>query len=131
MSEINIEDASIKNLNIVSLSNKGLVELSGEEALFKPVFYKKGEKLEIIKSESVEELYYIPSIKLHFLNGSWALIKVYADIKEKSFIYEFEGSEEIEVRLKRYYYGFMDYDHHPNTPSGLGLTKTQERLKVG
>jgi len=98
--EIDVEKASIKNLNIVSLSNKGLVELSGEEALFKPVFYKKGEKLEIVKSEVSEELYYIPNIKLYFSNGDFVIIKIYADIKEKGFIYEFESSEEIEVYLE-------------------------------
>ncbi|MEQ6358351.1 Meiotically up-regulated gene 157 (Mug157) protein [Thermoanaerobacter thermohydrosulfuricus] len=98
--EIDVEKASIKNLNIVSLSNKGLVELSGEEALFKPVFYKKGEKLEIVKSEVSEELYYIPNIKLYFSNGDFVIIKIYADIKEKGFVYEFESSEEIEVYLE-------------------------------
>ncbi|EMT39857.1 hypothetical protein TthWC1_0561 [Thermoanaerobacter thermohydrosulfuricus WC1] len=98
--EIDVEKASIKNLNIVSLSNKGLVELSGEEALFKPVFYKKGEKLEIAKSEVSEELYYIPNIKLYFSNGDFVIIKIYADIKEKGFVYEFESSEEIEVYLE-------------------------------
>lgn len=86
--EINIEDASIKSLNIVSISNKGLVELSGEKALFKPVFYKDGKRLEIANSETEEELYYIPSIKLHFADGEWALVKIYADINEKGFVYE-------------------------------------------
>ncbi|EGD50132.1 hypothetical protein TheetDRAFT_3059 [Thermoanaerobacter ethanolicus JW 200] len=76
------------------------MELSGEEALFKPVFYKKGEKLEIVKSEVSEELYYIPNIKLYFSNGDFVIIKIYADIKEKGFIYEFESSEEIEVYLE-------------------------------
>jgi hypothetical protein len=98
--EIKIEDASIKSLNIVSLSNKGLVELSGEEALFKPIFYKDGEKLEIVNNEAKEELYYIPSIKLHFASGEWALVKIYADMNEKGFVYEFECSKEMDVHLE-------------------------------
>jgi len=83
----------------LSLSNKGLVELSGEEALFEPRFYKKGEGLEIVKSEIEEIFYYIPSIKLYLSDGSSVLIKIYADLKEKGFVYEFEGSEEIEIHL--------------------------------
>ncbi|MGI1691828.1 glycoside hydrolase family 125 protein [Thermoanaerobacter uzonensis] len=97
--DIDINDASIKSINIISLSNKGLVELSGEEALFEPRFYKKGEGLEIVKSEIEEIFYYIPSIKLYLSDGSSVLIKIYADLKEKGFVYEFEGSEEIEIHL--------------------------------
>ncbi|KKC28861.1 hypothetical protein CDSM653_02247 [Caldanaerobacter subterraneus subsp. pacificus DSM 12653] len=97
--EIDINDASIKSLNFVSLSNKGLVELSGEEALFEPRFYKKGEGLEIVKSEIEEIFSYIPSIKLYLSDGSRVLIKIYADLKEKGFVYEFESSEEMEVYL--------------------------------
>ncbi|MGB9808856.1 MAG: metal-independent alpha-mannosidase, partial [Caldanaerobacter sp.] len=93
------EDGSIKSLNIISLSNKGLVELSGEKALFEPRFYKKDKKLEIVKSEVEEIFYYIPSIKLYLSDGSSVLIKIYADLKEKGFIYEFESSEEMEVSL--------------------------------
>lgn len=98
--EISIEDTSVKSLNIISLSNKGLVEISGVHALFKPIFYKDGQKLEVINAEVQEEMFYIPSVKLHFGGGQWVLAKIYTDIKGKGFVYEFECSESMDIELK-------------------------------
>lgn len=38
--EISVKDASVKSLNIISLSNKGLVEISGEDAFLFPKFFE-------------------------------------------------------------------------------------------
>jgi hypothetical protein len=44
---IDCQNGAIKNINVVSLSNKALVELKGETNLFTPHFYKEGKEIEI------------------------------------------------------------------------------------
>lgn len=39
---ISVKDASIKSINIVSLFNKALAQLDGEDYLFKPFFIMMG-----------------------------------------------------------------------------------------
>ncbi|MGE5631195.1 MAG: hypothetical protein ACM3TR_08885 [Caulobacteraceae bacterium] len=72
--EIDIADASVKGMNVVSLFNKGLVDLRGEQALFRPEFHRNGKKLLIQSSSAVLEHFYIP-------------------------VFEFESSEGIDVWL--------------------------------
>ena len=67
--EIRIGDASIQSLNIISLSNKGLVEISGESAFLFPEFYRKGKLLTIEGIEAGKEFYYIPVFNIRLEEG--------------------------------------------------------------
>lgn len=97
--EISVIDASVISMNILSLSNKGLVEVRGCEALFKPEFYKNGRKLKIQSSRAVLEHHYIPSWQFELDNGVRVNVKLYADFSEKGFVYEFQSFDDIEARL--------------------------------
>ena len=72
--EINIDDAAIKSLNIISLRNKGLAEVSGDEYLFRPVFYKNGKKLATKKIIHSKEHYYVPVFNIEMEDNT--LIKI-------------------------------------------------------
>lgn len=97
--EISTKDASVRSLNILTLPNKGLLEIKGEETLFKPEFYKDGGKLQIYSSSVVLEHFYIPSYHFELDGGAWVNVRIFADLFEKGFIYEFESPDAIEVRL--------------------------------
>jgi len=97
--EINAFDAAVISMNILSLSNKGLVEIKGDEALFKPEFYKAGRKLVIRNSRVELEHYYIPSYHFELDGGVRVSAKLYTDLNVKGFVYEFGSNEDIEVRL--------------------------------
>lgn len=97
--EISIKDASIKSLNIISLSNKGLVEISGEDVFLFPEFYRLGKKLNIKNVEIDKEFYYIPVFNIELEESICIKARIYADIREKGFVYEFQSSEEIDVKL--------------------------------
>lgn len=97
--EISIKDASIKSLNIISLSNKGLVEISGKDVFLFPEFYRIGKKLNIINIEVEKEFYYIPAFNIQLEEGILVKTRIYADMREKGFVYEFQSSEEIDVKL--------------------------------
>lgn len=97
--EIGAVDAAVRSLNILSLSNKGLIEIKGEKTLFRPDFYKDGRKLLIHSSSVVLEHFYIPSYHFELDDDIWVTTRIYADLSEKGFVYEFESSEDIEVRL--------------------------------
>ena len=98
--EINIDDAAIKSLNIISLRNKGLAEVSGDEYLFRPVFYKNGKKLATKKIIHSKEHYYVPVFNIEMEDNTLIKIKIYADLKEKGFVYSFETSQPVEIELK-------------------------------
>ncbi|HYE81583.1 MAG TPA: glycoside hydrolase family 125 protein [Clostridia bacterium] len=97
--EISTADASVKSMNILSLANKGLVEIKGEETLFRPEFYKDGRKLTIQHADVYLEDYYVPVFCFGLEGGAQVKVKLYADLYEKGFVYEFESSEVIEARL--------------------------------
>lgn len=98
--EISVKDASVKSLNIISLSNKGLVEISGEDAFLFPKFFSKGKQL-IIKNIKIEkEYYYIPVFNIQLEDGISIKVRIYADISEKGFVYEFQSTEEVCVKLQ-------------------------------
>jgi len=97
--EISTGDASIRSMNIMSLSGKGLVEIRGEKTLFRPEFYQEGKKLLILNSSVVLESFYIPYWHFELEDGVWVRARLYADLYEKGFVYEFESTYEIEVRL--------------------------------
>lgn len=88
--EIRCQDGSIKHLNFVSLSNKALVELEGEQALFVPAFRRGQQYLRVTHIEYMREYEYIPSMKFYLEDGSVVAGKIYADLREKGFIYAFE-----------------------------------------
>ncbi|HYF81629.1 MAG TPA: glycoside hydrolase family 125 protein [Clostridia bacterium] len=97
--EISTYDASVRSMNILTLSNKGLMEVKGEETLFKPEFYKDDRRLSIQRSSVVLENYYIPVFSFELEGGVRVNVKLYADLYEKGFVYELESSEDIEARL--------------------------------
>lgn len=97
--EINTNDASIRSMNILTLSNKGLIEVKGEETLFKSEFYKDDRRLSIQRSSVVLENYYIPVFSFELEGGVRVSVKLYADLYEKGFVYELESSEDIKARL--------------------------------
>jgi len=97
--EISTKDASVRSMNILTMSNKGLVEIKGMEALFKPEFHKDGRRLSIQHSNVILENYYIPVFCFELEAGVQVRVKLYADLYEKGFVYEFESSHAIEARL--------------------------------
>ena len=70
---IDCQNGAIKNINVVSLSNKALVELKGEQNLFKPHFYKEGKEIEIEKIDVSKDQYYLPRLDF-FLIGLPSII---------------------------------------------------------
>ncbi|MGI5997998.1 MAG: glycoside hydrolase family 125 protein [Lutispora sp.] len=98
--EINSKDASIKSLNIISMSNKGLVQVAaGDKAFLSMEFYKNEEMLNIEFVKSDIESYYIPSFHMVLDGGISVKARIYADISEKGFVYELESSENICAKL--------------------------------
>lgn len=102
--EIHYQDGSIKGINLISLSNKALVELMGEGALFTPSFMRNQRCLEIIGVEYMKEYYYIPAIKFYLADETVVVGKIYADLKEKGLLYDFtvvssKGNEGLIVTL--------------------------------
>ncbi|SKA77467.1 Meiotically up-regulated gene 157 (Mug157) protein [Caloramator quimbayensis] len=97
--EINVCDASIKSVNIVSLFNKALTEIYDDEYVFKPEFYVKEKKINIEKIECFKENYYISCFDVHLEEDINVIIRIYADLCEKGFVYEFESYKEIYIKL--------------------------------
>lgn len=97
--EINDKDAAARSINIVSLSNKGLVEIKGKEALLKPEFYKDGKLLSVENSKVKLEYYYVPCYEFELSGGIGAKLRIYADLREKGLVYEIESTEAVEVKL--------------------------------
>lgn len=93
--EISSADASIRSFNIISMFNKGLVELAGEEAFLSLEFYKEDRLLDVEAVKPEIELNYIPFFHIKLEGGLEVKARIYADINEKGFIYELESSEEI------------------------------------
>lgn len=96
---IDCQNGAIKNINVVSLSNKALIELKGEQNLFKPHFYKEGKELEIEKIDVSKEQYYLPLLDFFLKGGIRVTGRIFTDFTEKGLIYSFESSEEIEISL--------------------------------
>jgi len=96
---IDCQNSAIKNINVVSLSNKALVELKGEQNLFTPHFYQEGKEIEIEKIDVSKEQYYLPRLDFFLKGGIRVTGRIFTDLKEKGLIYSFESSEEIEISL--------------------------------
>jgi hypothetical protein len=96
---IDCKNGAIKNINITSLSCKALVELKGRQFLFQPFFYKEGNEVKIKKVDISKEHYYLPQLTFFLENGIKITARIYADLKEKGLIYDFEASEKLEIRL--------------------------------
>jgi hypothetical protein len=96
---IDCQNGAIKNINVVSLSKKALVELKGEANLFTPHFYQEGKEIEIEKIEVSKEQYYLPRLDFFLKGGIRVTGRIFTDIKEKGLTYSFESSEEIEISL--------------------------------
>jgi len=96
---IDCRNGAIKNINVVSLSNKALVELKGEQNLFEPHFFKEGKEIEIEKIEASRERYYLPQLDFFLRGGMKVKGRIFTDLEEKGLLYYFESSEEIEISL--------------------------------
>ena len=96
---IDCRNGAIKNINVVSLSNKALVELKGKQNLFEPHFFKEGKEIEIEKIETSRERYYLPQIDFFLRGGIKVKGRIFTDLEEKGLLYYFESSEEIEISL--------------------------------
>lgn len=97
--EIDVESGGIKSINVTSKRNKGLVELAGGNRLVQPEFYRNGEKLSPHKVNWKRLHYYIPQITFEFENFS-VQAKIYADLQEKGFVYEFTSTADMDVHLE-------------------------------
>ena len=96
---IDCQNGAIKNINVVSLSNKALVELKGEPNLFMPHFYQEGKEIKIERIDISKEQYYLPRLDFFLKGGIRVIGRIFTDLKEKGLIYSFESSEEIDVSL--------------------------------
>jgi len=76
-----------------------LVELKGEQNLFKPHFYQEGKEIEIEKVDVFKEQYYSPRLDFFLKGGIRVTGRIFTDLEEKGLIYSFESSEEIEISL--------------------------------
>ncbi len=113
--EIDNADASITSLNIVSLSNKGLVELKGKDKLFKLIFVKDGNVLKLTRVIVKSEANYLPTYQMQFSSGISVKVKIVPDLKEKGFMYTFESSEEVDIHLICSFdnMNFLRFNAHP------------------
>ncbi|MFZ5352282.1 MAG: glycoside hydrolase family 125 protein [Bacillota bacterium] len=98
--EIDTMNASVKSLNIVSIRNKGLVELSGAEELFKPLFYRNGKALAIKSVKANQMFYYIPGFIIILEDDSEIYVSIYTDLKEKGLIYDFKCDSPVDIELE-------------------------------
>jgi len=96
---IDCHNGAIKNINVVSLSNKALVELKGEANLFTPHFYQEGKEIEIEKIDVSKEQYYLPRLDFFLKGGIRVTGRIFTDLEGKGLIYSFESSEEIDISL--------------------------------
>ena len=96
---IDCQSGAIRNINVVSLFNKALIELKGETNLFTPHFYQEGNEIEIEKINVSKEQYYLPRLDFFLKGGIRVIGRIFTDLKEKGLIYSFESSEEIGVSL--------------------------------
>ncbi len=112
---INPKNGTIKNINVVSYSNKALIELQGAEYLLRPRFFKKGQEFKIKRTKFSQVQYYIPCIEFYLDRNIKVIAKIYADLKEKGLIYALESSEQIEVDLclDVQYVSLLRFNSHP------------------
>ncbi|MEA1940176.1 MAG: glycoside hydrolase family 125 protein [Candidatus Caldatribacteriota bacterium] len=96
---IDCQNGSIQNMNVVSLSNKSLVELKGEQDLLRPHFFKDGKEIEVEKTDISKEQNYLPRLEFFLKSGIKVTGKIFTDLEEKGLIYSFESSEKIEISL--------------------------------
>jgi|GEM_PF-1202286 len=112
---INPRNGAIKNINVVSLSNKALVELQGEDYLLRPRFYKDGQEIKIQRARFSQLQYYIPRLEFDLEGSIKVIAEIYADLQEKGLVYGFKSSEEIEVDLclEVRYVSLLRFNSHP------------------
>ncbi|GAB4114292.1 MAG: hypothetical protein Kow00103_07780 [Candidatus Caldatribacteriota bacterium] len=96
---INPQNGTIKNINVVSFSNKALIELQGAEYILQPRFFKHGKEIKIERTKFSQVQYYIPRLEFDLEQGIKIIAEIYADLYEKGLIYRLESSEQIEVDL--------------------------------
>ncbi|WP_350344746.1 glycoside hydrolase family 125 protein [Proteinivorax tanatarense] len=97
---IDCKSGGVKSINLLSSTNKALVEVEGRKDLFYPKFYKGDKGLKIEKIEGEKELFYSPRLIFHLEFNIKVVLKLYADLCEKGFVFQFESNENIEVVLE-------------------------------
>jgi len=98
--EIDPYGGTIRSCNVISLSNKALISLEGEEYLFQPVFKKDGELLQVRHVDFTMEYNYLPAFIFFLQNGIEVRARIYADLSEKGFLYAFETPCELDIILR-------------------------------
>lgn len=96
--EINM-DGSVKSLNLISKRNKALIELSDEGFIFQFLFFKDGQQLEVLSINNYKDSFYIPCFDFELANNEHVEVKIFADLREKGFIYQFLSTSKLEIKL--------------------------------
>lgn len=97
--EIDPEDAAVQSLNLISLAHKGLVEVRGEEGVFRPSFWQGGRRLAPDRVQAELEAWFIPSFRFFFPGRAPVEVKICPDLRERGLVWLFASSEPVEVRL--------------------------------
>ena len=92
-------DGAIQNMNFISLSNKALIEIEGEDSLFRPLFIKDGRELRIDDYSFMMKGNYLPEFVFILEDGTRIDCRIFTDLSEKGFLYAFESSAELEIIL--------------------------------
>lgn len=96
--EINL-DGLVKSLNLISKRNKALIELADDSYIFKFLFFKDGKQLDVISVRTYKEFFYIPCFDFELANHNHVEVKIYADLKEKGFVYQFLSTTTLDIKL--------------------------------
>jgi hypothetical protein len=91
---------SVISLNLISRSNKALLELKGKNYLFRPSFYKNGRELEVKKVDRKIKRHYLPQLIFYLESGIKVKSRLYTDLKEKGFAWDFKSTENLTIKLK-------------------------------
>jgi hypothetical protein len=91
---------SVISLNLISRSNKALLELKGKNYLFRPSFYKNGRELEVKKVDRKRKRHYLPQLIFYLESGIKVKSRLYTDLKEKGFAWDFKSTENLTIKLK-------------------------------
>lgn len=97
--ELSAQEAAIRSLNVISLANKGLLELRGDQDLLRPEFFRNGESLPVKEVKTEMELHFLPVYHYLLADGTQVQTQVYCDFKEKGLICRFTSSAPLEVRV--------------------------------
>lgn len=90
-------EGGIHSLNVISLANKGLIELRGSNRLLSFSFSREDSPVEVSAITSELELNYIPVFVFELADGTKVTLRIYADLTEKGCVFDFEASHPVQV----------------------------------